>query len=146
MSRIAAVLMVVAGWLVASPVASAHGGGASVLAKRASLTHGIAGDQRYVFTTEPGIGDSRPGGDVAGRARLAARSPSACRDEAAYDSIVFGESPTPIEILRGLRCSGFGMRISSTPRSKLAVTASASTPSGSVSEREKEPNARSTRW
>src|SRR3954451_3926457 len=66
MSRIAAVLMVVAGWLVASPVASAHGNGvASVLAKRASLTHGIAGDQRYVFTTEPGIGDSRPGGDIA---------------------------------------------------------------------------------
>jgi len=64
MSRIAAVLIVVAGWLVASPAAQAHGS-ASVLAKRASLTHGIAGDQRYVFTTEPGIGDSRPEGDVA---------------------------------------------------------------------------------
>ena len=50
-----------------------------------------------------------------------------------------------IEILRGLRCSGFGIRTSSTPRSKLAVIASASTPSGRVSEREKEPNARSTR-
>ena len=65
MSRIAAVLMVVAGWLVASPVASAHGTGfATVLAKRASLTHGIAGDQRYVFTTEPGIGPSTAGARV----------------------------------------------------------------------------------
>src|SRR4051812_16501107 len=65
MSRIAAVLMVVAGWLVASPVASAHGNGvATVLAKRASLTHGIAGDQRYVFTTEPGIGPSTGGARV----------------------------------------------------------------------------------
>ena len=61
-------------------------------------------------------------------------------------SIVFGALPTPIEILRGLRCSGFGIRTSSTPRSKLAATASASMPSGSVSERENEPNARSTRW
>ena len=60
--------------------------------------------------------------------------------------MVFGALPTPIEILRGLRSSGFGMETSSTPRSKLAVTASASMPSGSVSERLKEPNARSTRW
>jgi hypothetical protein len=37
------------------------------------------------------------------------------------------------------------MRISSTPFSKLALTASASTPSGRVSERRKEPYERSTR-
>ena len=54
--------------------------------------------------------------------------------------------PLAIEIRRGLRASGFGMRISSTPRSKLADTASASTPLGSVSERENAPNERSTRW
>ena len=50
-----------------------------------------------------------------------------------------------ISILRGLRSSGFGMRTSSTPRSKLALTPSGSTPLGSASDREKAPNARSTR-
>jgi hypothetical protein len=59
--------------------------------------------------------------------------------------MVFGVSPTPIVILRGLRSSGFGMRTSSTPRSNVAWTASALTPSGRVSEREKAPNARSMR-
>src|SRR4029453_6887542 len=74
MSRIAAVLMVVAGWLVASPVASAHGTGfATVLAKRASLTHGIAGDERYVFTTEPGIGLSTGGARVVVLDRITGR-------------------------------------------------------------------------
>lgn len=29
-----------------------------VFAERAALTHGIAGDERYVFTTEPGIGSA----------------------------------------------------------------------------------------
>ena len=50
-----------------------------------------------------------------------------------------------MEILRGLRSSGFGMRTSRTPSLKEAVTASGSTPFGSVREREKLPNARSTR-
>jgi hypothetical protein len=54
-------------------------------------------------------------------------------------------SEPPIEIRRGLRSAGFGMRTSSTPRSKRALTASGSTPLGSVSERENEPVARSTR-
>ena len=44
-------------------------------------------------------------------------------------SIVLGE----IAILRGLRCSGFGIEISSTPFSKAATIASPLTPSGSVS-------------
>jgi hypothetical protein len=56
-----------------------------------------------------------------------------------------GLSPTLIATLRGLRCSGLGIRISSTPRSKLACTDSGLTPSGSVSDRAKLPNARSTR-
>ena len=42
-----------------------------------------------------------------------------------------------IVILRGLRCSGFGTRTSSTPFSNSALTASGSIPLGSVSEREK---------
>src|SRR4051795_1877175 len=54
--------------------------------------------------------------------------------------------PWAIEMRRGFRSSGLGMRISSTPRSNFAATASASTPLGSVSEREKAPNERSTRW
>jgi hypothetical protein len=57
MPKLSVVLLAVTAALVASPAASAHGGAsASVLAQRPSLTHGIAGDQRYVFTTEPGIG------------------------------------------------------------------------------------------
>jgi peptidoglycan/xylan/chitin deacetylase (PgdA/CDA1 family) len=64
--------------------------------------------------------------------------------EGVYASIVCWPAP-PISIRRGLLSSGFGMRISSTPRSKLALTASASMPLGSVREREKLPNARSTR-
>jgi len=59
--------------------------------------------------------------------------------------MVAGWSVPEIEMRRGLRCSGFGMRISSTPLSKLAVTASGSMPCGSVRLREKLPNARSTR-
>ena len=61
-------------------------------------------------------------------------------------SIVFGSPPpTVIATLRGLRSSGFGIRTSSTPLSKLALIASASTPSGSVSERRERAGARSTR-
>ena len=67
------------------------------------------------------------------------------RRYAASASMVFWP-PRPIVTLRGLRCSGLGMRTSSTPRSNVAATASASTPSGSVSARENGPNARSTRW
>jgi hypothetical protein len=68
MSKLAALLLVAAAWLVASPAASARPG-ASVLAERPSPMHGIAGDRRYVFVTEPGIGDGRPGSDVAEGAR-----------------------------------------------------------------------------
>ncbi len=51
-----------------------------------------------------------------------------------------------IAMRRGLRSSGFGMRTSSTPWLNDAAMASGSTPSGSVSERLKLPNARSMRW
>jgi HSP20 family protein len=60
-------------------------------------------------------------------------------------SIVFVAPPSEIWTLRGLCCSGFGIRTSSTPLSKLAWMPSASTPSGSVSDRENDPDARSTR-
>lgn len=55
MSKVAALVLIAAAALVVSPAASAHGGG-TILAKRDSLVHGIAGDDRYVFITEPGIG------------------------------------------------------------------------------------------
>ena len=42
-------------------------------------------------------------------------------------------SPVPMETLRGLTCSGFGIRTESTPRSKSALTPSGSMPSGMVS-------------
>ena len=42
--------------LLAPNAAQATGGRVDTLAARASLTHGIAGDERYVFTTEPGAG------------------------------------------------------------------------------------------
>jgi hypothetical protein len=44
--------------LLAPAAASAHG---SKLAQRDSLIHGIAGDGRYVFVTEPGLGISTAG-------------------------------------------------------------------------------------
>lgn len=45
-----------------APVASAKSGGhAAKLAQRDSLIHGIAGDEDYVFVTEPGIGVSTSG-------------------------------------------------------------------------------------
>src|SRR5215207_6197254 len=44
--------------LIAPQAAQAKGGGghATALAQRANLIHGIAGDERYVFVTEPGLG------------------------------------------------------------------------------------------
>jgi hypothetical protein len=50
--------------LLAPQAAQAKGERAAPLAKRASLTHGIAGDERYVFTTEPGIGVATSGARV----------------------------------------------------------------------------------
>jgi hypothetical protein len=50
--------------LLAPQAAQANGERAAPLAKRVSLTHGIAGDERYVFTTEPGIGVATNGARV----------------------------------------------------------------------------------
>jgi hypothetical protein len=50
--------------LLAPQAAQAKGERAAPLAKRASLTHGIAGDERYVFTTEPGMGVATAGARV----------------------------------------------------------------------------------
>src|ERR1044072_2390920 len=45
-----------------APVASAKSGGhAAKLAQRDSLIHGVAGDEDYVFVTEPGIGVATDG-------------------------------------------------------------------------------------
>ncbi len=72
MSKLAGPLLAAVALLVASPVASAHSN-ASVLALRPSLTHGIAGDQRFVFTTEPGIGPSVAGPRVVVLDRFSGR-------------------------------------------------------------------------
>jgi hypothetical protein len=50
--------------LLAPQAAQAKGERAATFAKRASLTHGIAGDERYVFTTEPGVGVASAGARV----------------------------------------------------------------------------------
>ena len=64
--------------LLAPQAAQATGGGGAggrvgPFAKRASLTHGIAGDERYVFTTEPGIGVSTAGPRVVVLDRFSGR-------------------------------------------------------------------------
>jgi hypothetical protein len=50
--------------LVAPQAAQANGGRFETFAKRDALTHGIAGDERYVFVTEPGIGVAPNGARV----------------------------------------------------------------------------------
>src|ERR1700755_3323339 len=72
MSKLPAALLVLFAWLVVNPAAQAHDA-ASGLALRPSLTHGIAGDQRYVFTTEPGIGPSVAGPRVVVLDRFSGR-------------------------------------------------------------------------
>ena len=72
MSKVAGLLLVVVAWLATGPAASARGG-ASVLAERAALTHGIAGDRRFVFTTELGLGPSTAGPRVAVLDRFSGR-------------------------------------------------------------------------
>jgi hypothetical protein len=67
-----ALVVAVAVWLVAAPAAAAHTS-ASVFAARPSLTHGIAGDRRFVFTTELGIGPSVAGPRVVVLDRLTGR-------------------------------------------------------------------------
>jgi hypothetical protein len=65
MLKLSVALLVAVAALVSGPAASAHShDGASVLAARPSLMHGIAGDRTLVFATEPGIGPSAAGARV----------------------------------------------------------------------------------
>ena len=50
--------------LLAPQAAAANSGRIGTFAKRDALTHGIAGDERYVFVTEPGIGVQTAGARV----------------------------------------------------------------------------------
>ena len=50
--------------LLAPQAAAAKSGRIETFAKRDALTHGIAGDERYVFVTEPGIGVQTAGARV----------------------------------------------------------------------------------
>src|SRR5207253_1227451 len=61
-------------------------------------------------------------------------------------SMTGGLSPTLMATRRGRPSSGLGTRTSRTPFLKLAWTLSGSIPSGSVSERENAPQARSSSW
>src|SRR5215211_4349058 len=89
-----------------------------------------------------------PNGEAARRGR----PPGTCVSVGAYFSCALPSRaglPSPVALIatrRGLRSSGFGMWTSSTPRSNSALIASASTPSGRVSERLKLPNERSIRY
>ena len=82
---------------------------------------------------------------AAARVDLERHARSVGRATQAADSIVAGWSPTAIWMRRGLASSGFGIASVSTPSTNCAVTASASTPLGSVSDRENAPNERSRR-
>jgi hypothetical protein len=64
--------------LLAPQAAQASGGRIDTFAKRDALTHGIAGDERYVFVTEPGIGVAPQG------ARVVALDRSTGREVAAF--------------------------------------------------------------
>jgi hypothetical protein len=53
------------------------GGRIETFAKRDALTHGIAGDERYVFVTEPGIGAAPSGARVVALDRFTGREVAA---------------------------------------------------------------------
>jgi hypothetical protein len=63
--------------LLAPPAAQGAGGRVATFAQRASLTHGIAGDERYVFVTEPGIGVATSGARVVALSRSSGREVAA---------------------------------------------------------------------
>ena len=63
--------------LLAPQAAQAKGERAAPLAQRPSLTHGIAGDERYVFITEPGIGVAAAGPRVVVLDRFSGREVAA---------------------------------------------------------------------
>jgi hypothetical protein len=59
--------------LLAPQAAQAERGRVDTFAQRAALTHGIAGDERYVFTTEPGVGIAPSGARVVVLDRFSGR-------------------------------------------------------------------------
>jgi hypothetical protein len=63
--------------LLAPQAAQAKGGRVETFAKRDALTHGIAGDERYVFVTEPGIGVAPAGARVVALDRASGREVAA---------------------------------------------------------------------
>src|SRR6201991_552658 len=63
--------------LLAPQAAQASGGRIEAFAKRDALTHGIAGDERYVFVTEPGIGVAPNGARVVALDRTSGREVAA---------------------------------------------------------------------
>jgi hypothetical protein len=63
--------------LLAPLPAAAKAGRVDTFAKRAALTHGIAGDERYVFVTEPGIGVATAGARVVALDRATGREVAA---------------------------------------------------------------------
>lgn len=56
---------------------AAASGRAETFTQRAALTHGIAGDERYVFVTEPGLGPAPAGARVVALDRLTGREVAA---------------------------------------------------------------------
>ena len=63
--------------LLAPQAAAAKAGRVETFAERDSLTHGIAGDERYVFVTEPGIGVAAAGARVVALDRASGREVAA---------------------------------------------------------------------
>jgi hypothetical protein len=63
--------------LLAPQAADAKTGRIDTFAKRNALTHGIAGDERYVFVTEPGIGVATAGARVVALDRATGREVAA---------------------------------------------------------------------
>jgi hypothetical protein len=63
--------------LLAPQAAAAKPGRVDTFAERDSLTHGIAGDERYVFVTEPGIGVATAGARVVALDRATGREVAA---------------------------------------------------------------------
>jgi hypothetical protein len=63
--------------LLAPQAAQAKAGRVDTFAKRAALAHGIAGDERYVFVTEPGIAVAPDGARVVALDRKSGREVAA---------------------------------------------------------------------
>jgi hypothetical protein len=81
--------------LLAPQAAQANSGRIDTFAKRDALTHGIAGDERYVFVTEPGIGVAPNGARVVALDRFTGREVAALPARAGSSSRSRCASPAP---------------------------------------------------